>query len=150
HLCVVEKRSVYAIAELLTREGVPTFHDQQRGQSSGRWQPSTIAGMLHNTAYIGTLYDGKTQRLPGSQNPDKKTRVRRVPREEWIARPVPAILDEATFEAAQGQLQRNQKLAARNRKHAYLLGGARLRCGQCGRTMTGSMKWGVRYYCCSS
>ena len=57
-------RSMYAIAALLTAEGIPTPHDRKHMLTARVWHPATIANMLHNTAYIGTLYDGKTQRLP--------------------------------------------------------------------------------------
>jgi site-specific DNA recombinase len=148
-LCVEDGYSVYAIAELLTREGVLTSQDQRRTLPARVWHTSTIASILHNTAYIGTLYDGKTQRLPGRRNPDKKTRSRRVPRDEWIPIAVPPILDPAMFEAAHAQLQRNKRQARRNRKQEYLLGSGRLRCGQCGGAMTGGAKRETRYYVCN-
>jgi site-specific DNA recombinase len=148
-LCVEYGYSGYAIAELLSREGVPTSMAQRRTVPGLGWHTSTISSILHNTAYIGTLYDGKTQRLPGKSNPDKKTRSRRVPRDEWIPIAVPPIIDPATFEAAHVQLQRNKRLARRNRKQEYLLGSGRLRCGQCGGGMTGGAKRGVRYYVCN-
>jgi site-specific DNA recombinase len=95
------------------------------------------------------MYDGKTQRLPGKSNPDKKTRHRRVPQEEWIAVAVPPIIDRETFAAAQDQLVRNRKRSTRNRKHDYLLVNGRLRCGQCGSAMTGVTKnGGQQYYGC--
>src|SRR5438105_12006171 len=53
------------------------------------WHPSTIVSILRNTTYVGTQYEGKTQSLPGKKNPDKKTRVRRMPREAWIPIAVP-------------------------------------------------------------
>jgi site-specific DNA recombinase len=148
-LCVEGGHSTYAIAALLTREGMPTSQDQRRALPAPGWHTSTIASILHNPAYIGTLYDGKTQRLPGRCNPDKKTRSRRVPQEEWIPIAVPPIIDPATFEAAHAQLQRNKRQAKRNRKHDYLLTSGRLRCGQCGCAMTGGAKGVVRYYVCN-
>ena len=71
-----------------------------------------------------------------------------MPRETWIPIAVPPIIDSATFEAAQVQLQRNKRLAKRNRKYEYLLVGGRLRCGQCGSTMSGGNKQGIPYYLC--
>jgi site-specific DNA recombinase len=142
-LCVEDGHSVYAIAALLTREGALTSLGRQV------WHTSTIASILHNTAYIGTMYDGKTQRLPGRSNPDKKTRSRHVPREEWIPIAVPPLVDLATFEVAVAQLQHNKRQAKRNRKHEYLLVNGRLRCGQCGGAMTGGAKRATRYYVCN-
>ena len=62
---------------------------------------------------------------------------------------IPAIIDEASFQAAQQQLHRNRALASRNRKYDYLLLGGRFRCGRCGRSMTGFPLKGVRYYRCN-
>ncbi len=130
-----------AIAARLTAEGVPTPGERRPGPArrlpAGVWHQSTVADILRNTAYIGTLYDGKTQNLPGKSNPDKKTRHRVLPRDQWIAVPVPAIIPDDTFHAAQALMTRNRHQARRNRKHAYLLVGGRLRCGQCRRAMTG-------------
>src|SRR5262249_42892595 len=63
---------------------------------------------------------------------------------------VPPIIDQATFEAAQAQLARNQSQSKRNRKHEYLFVGGRLRCGQCGRAMAGVTNGsGYRNYRCN-
>jgi len=136
-LYVEEGHARDAIAALLTAEGVPPYTDQRRTLPVRVWHPSSIGAILRNTAYIGTLYEGKTQNLPGKSNPDKKTRHRRVPQEEWIPIAVPPIVDPATFEAAQALRIRNRKQSKRNRKHDYLFVSGRLRCGQCGRAMCG-------------
>jgi len=52
---------------------------------------------------------------------------------------VPSLIPDDTFHAAQTLMTRNRHQARRNRKHAYLLVGGRLRCGHCGRAMTGEM-----------
>jgi site-specific DNA recombinase len=146
--------SQWAIAEKFTQEGIPTpatlRADSLRRLPVRTWHQSTIAKMLRNTAYIGTLYDGKSQRLPGKGNPDKKTRQRGVPRDEWIAIPVPPLIDIEIFHAAQAQKTRNTQQSKRNRKVEYLFVGGRLRCGQCGRSMPGSVNGhGLRSYHCT-
>jgi hypothetical protein len=93
--------------------------------------------IIHNAAYVGTLYYGKAQRIPGKRNPDKKTRWRAVDPAAWIPISVPPILDEATFQAAQALAQRNRIQSKRNRKYDYLFVSGRLRCGQCGNAMAG-------------
>lgn len=138
-LYVEKGRSRDAIAAVLTAEGVPTYTDQRRTLPVHVWHPSSIGAMLRNTAYVGTLYEGKTQNLPGKSNPDKKTRHRRVPKEEWIPIAVPPIIDPATFEAAQALRLRNRTQSTRNRKHDYLFVSGRLRCGQCGCAMYGTL-----------
>jgi site-specific DNA recombinase len=131
--------SIRSLASLLTREGIPTPSTTlRRTFPDGVWHPSTLSHILRNTAYIGTLYDGKTRRVPGKGNPDKKTRHRPVPREEWIPIAVPPIVDTAIFEAAQAQRTHQQQNSRRNRRHAYLFVNGRLRCGQCGSSMTGA------------
>jgi site-specific DNA recombinase len=138
-LYVEGERSTEGIAALLTREGIPTPMGTQRAFPAGVWHPATIAHLLRNTTYIGTLYDGKKQRVAGKSNPDKKTRWRKVPRAEWVAIAVPPIIDIETFEAAQARLTRQRQQSPRNRKHEYLLVNERLRYGQCGRAMGGSL-----------
>ncbi len=149
-LCVTEGLSVYAIAERLTTEDIPTPKDRMRTLPARVWHTSSIARMLRNTAYIGTIYEGKMRNLPGKRNPDRKTRHQHVPREQWIPITVPPIIDQATFEAAEAQLTRNKLQSQRNRKHDYLFVNGRLRCGQCGGAMTGATKpGGSRHYGCN-
>src|SRR3954468_17410361 len=59
------------------------------------------------------------------------------PREQWIAIPVPALVDQQTWDRAQAQLARNAALSFRhNTKHSYLL-RCLLTCGFCGLAMYG-------------
>jgi site-specific DNA recombinase len=101
-----------------------------------------VQRILTNEGYTGRAYWGKRKGM-------SKTRRQVRPREEWMAFPVLAMLDEATFHAAQQQLQRNRMLSPRHRKYEYLLIGGRFRCGRCGRAMTGFPMKGVRYYRCN-
>jgi site-specific DNA recombinase len=115
-----------AIAARLTRERVPTPGERRPGgprrkNPPGVWHQSAIGDILRNTAYIGVLYDGKTQNQPGTQNPDRKTRHRRLLREQWTPIAIPPSLDQATFEAAQARMRVNVQQARRKRKHDYLL-----------------------------
>jgi site-specific DNA recombinase len=136
------------IARQLTMERVPTKRDREprgkhgKGLGQGFWSPQRVQQMLRYEGYTGRAYWGKRQNI-------SPTRRRPRPQSEWIALTIPTILDEATFQAAQQQLQRNRALATRNRKHDYLFGGGRFRCGRCGRAMTGFPWRGVRYYRCN-
>jgi site-specific DNA recombinase len=151
-LCAEGRRSLESIAALLTAEGIPTPGDRRPGRRSRAavhvWQRSTISVIIRNTAYIGTLYDGKRQRIPGKRNPDYKTRLRALPREQWVPIAVPALIDTEFFEAAQRQLKTNQAQSKRNRKAEYLCIAGRLRCGQCGSAMTGEYVGTRRRYRC--
>jgi site-specific DNA recombinase len=62
---------------------------------------------------------------------------RPAPPEEWIAIPVPAIISQETFAAAQARLARNTQMARRhNTTHDYWLRGL-VSCGQCQLACTG-------------
>jgi site-specific DNA recombinase len=53
------------------------------------------------------------------------------PQEEWIAVPVPALIDQETWDLARQQLHLNRERAPRNNKvHEYLLKGLAV-CGYC-------------------
>jgi hypothetical protein len=80
-----------------------------------------------------------------------RTRRVRCDRSEWIEVTIPVIIDDATFQAVQRQLSTNKATSRRNRKYDYLLTGGRLRCGQCGRAMSGyTVRNKFRYYRCAS
>jgi site-specific DNA recombinase len=153
-LYVQEGLSQEAIATQLTWENVPTPADRRPGLRRTlpvrMWHQSTVARILHNATYVGTLHYGKMRRVPGRQNPDKKTRWEVAPQTDWIAIPVPPLIDEATFEAAQARLVVNAQQSRRNRKYEYLFVGGRLRCGLCGAAMIGQLNnhGGTRYRCC--
>ncbi len=135
--------STYAIALQLSRARVLTRGNGRRILQAGIWQASSVHRILANEAYAGRTYWNKYERT-------SKTTRRLRPREEWVAIAVPAIVDEATFQAAQRQLARNRELSPRNKKREYLLSGGRLRCGRCGRAMTGGAYRNTRRYHCSS
>jgi site-specific DNA recombinase len=134
-----------AIARLLTRERVPSKHDRhpalsgRKAAGAGEWHANTIHGLLRYEGYIGRMYYNK-QKAAG------KTRRTDRPRDEWVPVGVPAIIGDDVFQAVQDQLARNKALAQRNRKYNYLFVGGRLRCGRCGRAMTGEAPHGVRRY----
>ncbi len=143
--------SLRAIARQLTSEGLPTPLERRavdrtwRRFPPGTWQPSTVRDLLSSEAYTGRAAWGKREKSPHS--PHRRLR----PESEWIPLAIPPIIDTATFEAAKATLARHKALAKRNRKHEYLFAGVWLRCGRCGRGMTGiSWKPAIRYYHCSS
>jgi site-specific DNA recombinase len=148
--------SIGEVARWLTAEGVPT----RTGKS--RWDRSVIWLMLKNPAYVGRaafLKTGSTDRRPAI-NRKARLQGRSVsrhyakfdrPPEEWITIPVPAIIDEDSFEIAARRLADNRRFAARNSKEPSLLMGLTV-CSSCGygyyRTSTRTAKRKIYYYRC--
>ena len=148
-----------AIADLgrwLTAQGVRTRTGKDR------WDRSVIWGMLRNPAYAGTAVFGKTQavhepaglnrtaRLAGRTVP-RQVRVQDRPREEWTGIPVPALVDEETFDRVQQRLADNKRFASRNTKVPSLMQGLAA-CASCGygyyRTSTTTARKKIYYYRC--
>jgi DNA invertase Pin-like site-specific DNA recombinase len=144
------------LARWLTGQGVPTRTGKRR------WDRSVIWGMLRNPAYAGTAVFGKTMvlqepaglnrvaRLQGRSVPRPARTVDR-PREEWTGIPVPAIVDQDTFDRVQQRLEDNKRHAARNTKVPSLLQGLAA-CTACGygyyRTSTRTTSKKLYYYRC--
>ncbi len=154
---VEEQVSIREIARRMERIGAVPRH------GGGAWSSVTIHGMLGNPAYAGRAEFGKREAVargarvrPGKGRPvvpdGEKSSTRARPHDQRIVIPVPPIVSEETFSAAQEQLQRNRQLAARRvTEGRYLLQGL-LRCGRCGYAITGSTSTpdGHRYYRCRS
>ncbi|WP_454742762.1 recombinase family protein [Cupriavidus necator] len=107
------------------------------------WDRSVVWGILRNPAYMGRAAFGKTQsrdhlqvRVRAQRHsadvPRKPYSTTRTEPQDWIEIPVPAIVSEALFQAAQEQLAENRKLARQRRESAplRLLQGLTV-CGQC-------------------
>ncbi len=116
-----------AIARSLTEEGVPT-----PTRANPQWQSSVIARMAHQPAYKGKAY-GWGIRKAGAQpqhfDPEKAI--------ELPDGTIPALVDEATWDAVQVVLARNKERAVRSAKNpeSALLRGGYVRCGYCGSLM---------------
>jgi site-specific DNA recombinase len=120
-----------------------------------RWDATTICGMLRNPVYHGNAMFGRTRSMPAKPRlrpigrrpqPPKRASGSRsaTPREEWIAIPVPALIDETLFEAAQVQLEENRKRKREGRRGpSWLLQGLVV-CRRCGYAFYGKMTWGLR------
>src|SRR5580700_44565 len=147
--------SINAIARLLNESQVATR------TGKGRWERSTVWGMLRNPAYRGTACYGKTEQRP-RQRVTRPLRQRKAlpsrdvggherPRAEWIEVPVPALVGEEIFALAQEQLEKNKRHSPRRTVEPTLLQGV-LICEQCGyglyRTSTHTSKQKLNYYHC--
>jgi site-specific DNA recombinase len=142
--------SVRQIALWLRERGIPS--------PTGKpiWGTSTIDRLLRNEAYIGTMYYNRHESLEGNGPRgarNRKTRQRERPREEWIAIPVPAIIDRDTFERVKHVTRDNSQWNPRGAEAgAWLLRGL-VECGHCHVTcraqrMRGRNATIHRYYHC--
>jgi site-specific DNA recombinase len=138
HWFVAEGLTLYQMTRRLNQRQVPTYHSRHGLRPTTSWYISSVYQILRNPAYIGTLYYGKTTRLPSRTQPNKRTRTVATDPATWVSIPIPPLLAEDVFAAAQARLKLNSARSPRNQKHAYLLGSGRLRCGLCGRKMGGT------------
>ena len=117
-----------------------------------QWGTSAIDRVLRNEAYVGTVYYNRHERIEGATR-GRKTRLRERPREEWIAIPVPAIIDRDTFDRVSQVSHENFKLSPRGAAaEAWLLRGL-VECGHCHVGCSCHNSYGrnstlTRYYCC--
>jgi site-specific DNA recombinase len=127
----------------VTRTGLP------------QWDATTICGMLRNPSYTGVAMFGRTRSIPPVQARLRPIRGHShtprhasgshmaVPREEWIAIPVPAIVDIGLFETVQMQLDENRRRKRDGRRRlGWLLQGLVV-CRQCGYAFYGKMARGM-------
>jgi site-specific DNA recombinase len=150
-----QRLSINAIARLLNERQIATR------TGKGRWERSTVWGMLRNPAYRGTACYGKTEQRP-RQRVTRPLRQRKAlpsrdvggherPRAEWIEIAVPALVSEEMFALAQEQLEKNKHHSPRRTIEPTLLQGI-LVCEQCGyglyRTSTHTSKYKLNYYRC--
>ena len=85
-----------------------------------RWNASSVRGILCNPVYTGMAHSGKSRPVPARQ---RKSALRPVGPgvshrptlpEDWVPIPVPALISQETFDAAQARLEQNSRSARRN------------------------------------
>ncbi len=149
--------SIAALCRWLDDQGVATATGKHG------WDRTTVWGMLRNPAYVGRAAFGKTIRSHGHRpavtrqvRREGKTRAtnpvtRDRDRNEWIEIPVPALVDEATFELAARRLDDNKRFSKRNSASPSLLKGL-VACQRCSyayyRSSTKTSKRKIFYYRC--
>jgi site-specific DNA recombinase len=153
----LDRLSLREVCRRLQDAGVPTATGQVR------WDPTTIARLMRNPAYRGQAMFGRLRSVPPpAQPPLRPRRGQILPRtscrvttapEQWIAIPVPALVDAGVFEAAQAQLDENRRRKRDGRHRRWLLQGLTV-CGCCGYAYYGKVSRGTSpvrysYYRCS-
>jgi Recombinase zinc beta ribbon domain/Recombinase len=117
--------------------------------------------VVSDPVYAGLAYVNRHEYVvperhrPTTRRTGERTSRRARPREQWIAVPVPPLVDQDTWDRTQAQMARNAKLSfRRNKKTDYLL-RCLLKCGNCGLGIHGCVFPGSakrrpwRYYRCS-
>ncbi|TDA63904.1 MAG: hypothetical protein D9V45_12925 [Chloroflexi bacterium] len=114
---VVGGLSIYNLLDALNQS-------EARPKLGGTWQKSSIAKILANTAYIGTVHYNKFKRSEKTLELRDNT--------EWIEITVPAILDNGIFDQAQTRLRENRENRRKQPDRFYMLSGL-VYCEHCGR-----------------
>jgi DNA invertase Pin-like site-specific DNA recombinase len=121
--------STLQIARKLTSHTIPTPQDRipnrahlkKRGYAE--WSRGYINAMIRNTAYMGVFYQFQNKKIGGRSVFNKN-------KDEWIGVPIPIIVGETLFDAAQKKMDRGRELAPRNARFEYLV-SRRISC-ECG------------------
>lgn len=142
---LVAGETIRGIIRRLSDDGTPT----PTGRSS-LWSYETVRNILRNPAYKGDAYGfGLKRSTKGAGQRFDPARAIALPEGT-----IPAIVDPATWEAAQRILARNQAAAIRNAREpeAALLRGGYAVCGYCGSVMTARPRSdrGYEYVCGST
>lgn len=151
--------SLREVARWLQEQGVrpPSHAPDRRAKYStpprDLWHAATIQGILKNSAYIGKATFGKRRHLTDESRIGKehksgaartykrKDYCQRVSSDKWqyVNAEVPALVDEATWNACQDRLASNQNTRSGNPETRYLFTG-QLRCPICGRGLYGARR----------
>lgn len=146
------------IVQKLNGDGIvsPTAYKRQQGSkyincnadssnARGLWTQSTIARMLANEMYTGTLVQGKSHHISY-----KNKRRKKVDPAEWVRIPNAheAIIDADTWARTQARMSSNTRVGSRMQELSPLSG--KVRCAVCGRPMKRNVYYNkaktVKYY----
>ncbi len=147
---VSSSSSVRAVSRRLYEDGICS--------PSGRdvWATSTLSGLIRNRSYMGSA-EWFRHETTGPPRPGQRHSRRQLrPTEDWIRVPVPAIITEDLFEAAQRVKHDNSVFSPRRTTPGTWLLRGLVVCGNCGvksytQQMSSSADGGTRrnrYYSC--
>lgn len=160
----ISGRGFGAIAEGLNRDGIlsPSGHDpvrnRHRSSAGGAWGKPAVRAILGNPRYTGRQVWNRQRRKEVLRDVKDvaagyATKMVWNERDAWIVSDEPsheAIISEDVFVAATAQRLSSGKRGAvvkPRRRNVYLLTSL-LRCGICGRRMSGSWNHGAAHYRC--
>lgn len=133
----------------LNTRGVPApgaGWQRETRAADGRWRVSGIHALLENERYIGRLVWNRSEWV---KDPDTGKRQRRErPKDQWVIRECPAIVDRKTFESVRMRSTERARAfgGGRGGPARYLLSGILL-CESCGQRLIATGKAGSHYYC---
>ncbi len=139
--------SMRRICRRLYEDGIPSPTGNQT------WSIACISGMLSNPTYKGRARYNRHQAVPPTAG-RKSTRNKLRPPEEWIEIPVPAIVSEAVFDAAQRVARDHSFFSPRRSQPGHWLLRRLVVCGHCGvktycQDTKGRGGRELRYYVCN-
>lgn len=158
----LDGRGLYAIAEGLTRDGVPcpsaADPERNRHRSGIAWSKSAIRAIVRNPRYTGRQVFNRQRRQDELVSVDDgaagyRSKMQWNDRADWVWSTDLAhepIIDVETFTRAQQVVSAGGSRPAKKvsrRRHPYMLRGL-LVCGSCGRRMQGSWNHGKAHYRC--
>jgi site-specific DNA recombinase len=137
---VLSGQTLRQIAAGLTQDGIHT-----RAGRRTAWTFPMVKALLSNEMYTGRAWANRWRFQ------DRRNVLR--PESEWLPLPdgvVPAIIDDATFQAVTERLAQNQQHASRRNRNpeAYLLRAGFVRCAACGWVMATGVNRTWRFYAC--
>lgn len=145
HELSTARNGLNGLAKALSADGVKT--------RTGRvtWHRQVVRQIARNPVYLGVYYANRYD--PEGLGPQgvgpaaTKRRGRERPRDEWIAVPVPALVEAGTWHRAQAAMDGRAERWRAAARSDYLLSGL-LHCRFCGRTMTGrrANHWGRKVF----
>lgn len=139
--------SMRRICRRLYEDGIPS------PTGNATWSIACLSQMLTNSTYKGRAVYNRHQAVPPASG-RKSTRNKLRPREEWIEIPVPAIVSEAVFEAAQRVSRDHTYFSPRRSAPGHWLLRRLVVCGHCGvktycQDSKGRHGRSLRYYVCN-
>ena len=158
----VSGKGLFAIAESLTRDGIPSPSAYDRARNAHRngegWSKSAVRAILINPRYTGVAVWGRQRRDEVLVDVEDvaaghRTRLRWNDEDAWVRSPGVAhepLISPEVFEAARARRAANGRTTIRKPRRTprpYLLRGL-LRCGLCDRRMQGSWNHERAYYRC--
>jgi site-specific DNA recombinase len=158
----VSGKGLFAIAESLTRDGVPSPSAYDRARNPHRngrgWSKTAVRAILINPRYTGVAVWGRQRRDEVLVDVEDvaaghRTKLRWNDEDAWVRSPGVAhepLISAELFEAAQTRRAANGRTTIRKPRRTprpYLLRGL-LRCGLCDRRMQGSWNHDQAYYRC--